>query len=126
MNFNQKINFLPKNLLHLELVNCFNQKTDKLPKNLNYIKIGWNFQNKIVLPKNIKILSSTDNIFLLNNIPNHVEILHIMLFINNNIIQNLPMTLKEIVISNKYYKKYIKIPFGCILTIQENFNEITI
>jgi hypothetical protein len=32
-------------------------------------------------------------------------------------IDNIPLTIKEIIIKNEKYKKYIKIPFGCKLTI---------
>jgi hypothetical protein len=31
----------------------------------------------------------------------------------------LPSTIKEIIINHENFKKYIKIPFGCILTIKK-------
>jgi hypothetical protein len=29
----------------------------------------------------------------------------------------LPLTIKEVIIENKKYKNYVKVPFGCILTV---------
>jgi hypothetical protein len=118
--FNQKVDNLPQNLIHITLGNVFNQKVDNLPKNLKYLKLGWLFQNKIIIPKNIKELSLSCNNNLINNIPEHIENIYIY-FPNNEVyikkIENLPPTIKEIVIKNEEYKEYIKIPFGCIITI---------
>ena len=74
------------------------------------------------LPKNLKEFSlAFDNNFI-NNIPKHIEKIYIW-FSNDDKydkkVENLPLTIKEIVIEDEYYKKYIKIPFGCVLTIKK-------
>ncbi len=69
---------------------------------------------------------------LINNLPQHVEKLYIHFinkklyakFINyyddyNKNIENLPSSIKEIIINHEKFKKDIKIPFGCILTIKK-------
>ncbi len=92
-----------------------------MPKNLKYLHLGWNFQNEIILPKNLKELSLTCNNNLLNDIPKHIEKVYIRFSIDdqyNKRVENLPLTIKEIVINNKNYKKYVKKPFGSILTIK--------
>jgi hypothetical protein len=118
--FNQKIVNFPKNLTHIIFDEHFNQNIVSYPKNLTYLKLTW--QNKIILPRNIKnlkelILTYNDN--LINNIPECVEKLYIWFYKYHEEIKifNLPSTLKEIVIDNDIYIKFIKIPFGCKLTI---------
>jgi hypothetical protein len=37
-------------------------------------------------------------------------------------VNNLPLTIKEIVIEDEKYKKFIKIPYGSIITIQKTKN----
>jgi hypothetical protein len=118
--FNQKINHLPKNLTHLTFGVYFNRKVEKLPKNLKYLYVNWYFQNEIILPKNLKELTLSCNNNLLNNIPKHIEKINIYFswnIENNKRVENLPLTIKEIVIKNEY-KKYVKVPFGSILTIK--------
>jgi hypothetical protein len=139
--FNKKLDNLPQRITHLTFGKYFNQKIDKLPKNLKYLKIGWYFQNEIILPKNLKYLeigwcfkneiilpktlkelSLTCNNNLINNIPEHIEKIYIW-FSNDDKydkkVENLPLTIKEIVIENEKFKDYIKIPFGCVLTIKK-------
>jgi hypothetical protein len=119
--FNQKIDNLPKNLTHLTLSYNFNQKLDNLPKNLKYLKIKWYYNKKIILPKSLKKLFLTCNNNLINNIPEHIEKVGVWFFDDesyNKKIENLPLTIKEIIIEDEEYKKYIKVPFGCILTIK--------
>jgi hypothetical protein len=125
-SFNQKIKHLPKNLIHLHFEYKFNQKLDKLPKNLKYLHLGWCFQNEIILPKNLKELKLTCNNNFINNIPKHIEKVYILFSghnKNNKRVENLPLTIKEIIIEDEYYKKYIKIPFGSILTIKNKTME---
>jgi hypothetical protein len=126
--FNQKINCLPKNLTHLTFVSKFNQKIDKLPKNLIHLTFGGYFTKKVNLenyflnsPKNIKKLTLNSNNNLINNIPEHIEKIYIFfdfLQVKFPKIENLPSTIKKIIIEKEKYKKYIKIPFGCILKIK--------
>ena len=118
-NFNQKLDNLPKNLSNLSLSRHYNNKINKLPKNLLYLKFFGSFNNKINIPKNLKILHMPCHINLINNIPKHIEKIHIDFNIiesYNKKVENLPFTLKEIVIKS-IYEKYVKVPFGCILTL---------
>lgn len=75
------------------------------------------------MPKNVKELSLLCKNNFINNIPKHIEKLFIEIFPHHNImnINNLPFTIKEIIIRNKKYKEAIKIPFGYILTINEEY-----
>jgi hypothetical protein len=120
--FNQKVDNFPKNLTHLTFDHYFNKKLDNLPKNLKYLQIKWYYNNKIILPKSLKELSLTCNNDLINNIPEHIEKVYILFYYYNEVknkkIENLPPTIKEIVIEDDKFKKYIKVPFGCILTIK--------
>jgi hypothetical protein len=124
--FLKKINNLPKNLTHLTFRCWINEKLCNLPKNLTYIKIKGDFNNIIILPKSLKKLSLTCNNNLINNIPKHIETVYIWFYKYDNKygdeynkkIDNLPLTIKKIVIKYEKFKKYIKVPFGCILTIK--------
>jgi hypothetical protein len=92
-----------------------------LPKNLKLLKLGWFFQNDFILPKNLKKLSLTCNNNLLNNIPEHIEKIYIYFdyrYDYNKKIENLPLTIKEIIIYDEKYIKYIKVPFNCILSVK--------
>jgi CRISPR/Cas system-associated endoribonuclease Cas2 len=124
-NFNQLIkkNVLPNSLHTLIFNNLYNKKIKKnvLPNSLRVLNLGWNFNNDIILPSNLIQLSITNNNnVLINNLPLHLEILYISFNLKkyNNYITNLPFTLKEIVIKNENYINYIKIPFGCKLTVK--------
>jgi hypothetical protein len=139
--FNQPIDNLPKSLTHLTFVlhSCFNQPIDNLPKNLTHLTFGINFNqpvdnlpenlthlklhcknNKIIIPKNVSELYIMNNNILINNLPEHIEKLFIKFSIVKNKIENLPITIKEIIIENKEYKKYIKKPFDAIITVNSN------
>jgi hypothetical protein len=77
---------------------------------------------KFIIPKNVKELYICNNDILINNLPEHIEKLFIY-FENDdedvNIkIDNLPLFLKEIIIEDICYKKYIKIPFDTVVTIK--------
>jgi hypothetical protein len=138
--FNQQVNNLPENLTHLTFGVCFNQSVDNLPKKLSYLTFGIGFyqqvdnlpeslthlklyckNNKIIIPKNVSELYICDDNMLINNIPKNIEKLYIYfvnLYYKN--IQNLPITLKEIVIEKEEYKKYlIKIPFDTVIIIKK-------
>jgi hypothetical protein len=120
--FKKKVNNLPKNLTHLIFGEKFNQKLNNMPKNLKLLGLGWNFQNEIIFPKNLKKLLLTCNNILINNIPEQIEKIYIDFSycnIQNKKVENLPYTIKEIVIQDKKHKKYIKVPFGCVLSIKK-------
>jgi hypothetical protein len=122
--FNQKVDNLPKNLTHLTFGSKFTQIIDVLPKNLKYLKLGWiSFNDKIILPESLKELCLSCGNKLINNIPKNIEKLCIYFYdcdfkVYNKKVENLPLTIKEIVIQNEQFKKYIKIPFGCKINIQ--------
>jgi hypothetical protein len=113
------IDNLPVNLTHL--IVGHNTKQITLPENLIYLRLDCDFdKNKI--PKSVKeIMLYCDN-NLLNNLPEHIEKVFIIFSFDDNYnknISNLPITIKEIIIKNKKYEKYIKKPFDTILTINE-------
>ena len=119
--FNKEVNNLPKNIIHLAFGVCFCEKIYKLPKNLKYFKFKWYYKNEIILPKSLKKLSLTCNNDLINNIPEHIEKVYIYFSCDHihKKVENLPSTIKEIVIEDEQFQKYIKIPFGCIITIKK-------
>jgi hypothetical protein len=88
------------------------------------------FSNNVKIPKNVtQLIINNDNIFL-NNLPEEIKKIYIYFYSaeelasnknKNKNVENLSITLKEIVIQNKKYEKYLtKIPFGTIITIQKN------
>jgi hypothetical protein len=85
------------------------------------LNIKSTFIKSIDIPKNTKKLLLPYNSILLNNLPEHIEKIHIRfsdLLKGKKInINNLPTSLKEIIIKHKIYEKYIRIPFGAVLTI---------
>lgn len=117
-------NVLPESLQHIVFGHYYNRdiKKDVLPLNLKTIKIKWEFQKKIVIPEKTKELFITCNNELINNLPEHIEKIHIFFDDDekfNKDVSNLPMSLKEIIIKNKDFAKYIlKIPFGCVIKIK--------
>ncbi len=141
-SFNQQVDNLPKNIVYLTFDHLFDQKVNNLPKNLTYLKFGcsfnqsltnlsnklmflelsWYFKSEIIFPKNLKELCLTCNNNLINNIPEQIEKLHILFDCeddkNNKKIENLPLTIKEIIIYDEKYIKYIKVPFNCILSVK--------
>jgi hypothetical protein len=120
---------LPKTTTHLilskrRLSTPINFPINNLPETLIYLKICDNYLEELTLPKNLKELVIYYGNRILDNLPNHIEKLFI-LFDNSHIfalIDKLPSTLKEIVIENIKFKKYIKIPKGTIITIKKNGN----
>jgi hypothetical protein len=138
-NYCRNINKFPKNIKYLKLnwnsrhyiehmnwatINFLKNFTKQiiLPKNILYLALGIGYTLKFNLPKTIKELLLTANNDLINNIPEHIEKIYIY-FINqhfyNKRADNLPMSIKEIIIENEKFKDYIKIPFGCILTVKK-------
>ncbi len=115
----KNINMMPKTITKFDYI--FG-KNEVIPDNLDYIILVDN----IKIPQNIKkIIIDCDNI-LINNLPNHIE----KIFINfenckKKQVSNLPITIKEIIIKNEKYKKYlINIIFDVKIIIQPNFEEI--
>jgi hypothetical protein len=121
-HFNQEVANLPKNLTHLFFRIHFNQEVVNLPKNLIFLNLGYSLK-EYKIPKNIKELVLYYNNNLIDNIPEHIEKIYINFCYYDmdnekyKKIDNIPLTIKEIIIKNEKYKKYIKIPFGCKLTI---------
>jgi hypothetical protein len=74
------------------------------------------------MTKNIKILALSCLTVLINNIPEHIDDLYIDFYHynkDNKNVDNLPLTIKRIFIENEKHKNFIKIPFGCVLTIKK-------
>jgi hypothetical protein len=129
-DFNQEIkeNVLPINLHTLRLGYHFNQeiKENVLPINLHTLTFGWDFNQEIkenVLPKSIKKIFLFSFCNLINNLPLHIKEVYIKFCTNrifNKEITNLPLTLEKIIITDKKYLKYItKKPFNCDIVIQK-------
>jgi len=130
--FNQEIkkNVLPNNLHTLAFGNRFNQEIKKnvLPNNLHTLTFGWEFNQEIkenVLPKSIKKIGLYSHCNLINNLPSHIEEIHIN-FTNCEILDKevsmLPISIKKIIIGNEKNLKYItKKPLGCEIVIGESY-----
>ena len=75
-----------------------------------------------VLPKSIKNICLWSHYNLINNLPLWIDEVYIVfshMNKDNKEVNNLPMTLKKIIIVNDKYLKYItKIPFGCEIVIK--------
>jgi hypothetical protein len=117
--FNKPVHNLPKNLIHLTFNMCYKQPIYNLPKKLNYLDLFYYRNNDIILPTKIKELCLFCNNNLINNLPEHIEILHIYFSANTKNVHNLPTTLKEIIVEKEKYLKYIKIPFGTKISFKK-------
>ena len=129
-HFDQEIkeNVLPT-LLHTLTFSCkFNQeiKENVLPCSLHTLTFA-GYYNKIikenVLPKSIKKIDLYSHCNLINNLPLCVKEVYIKFEDNdkyNKEVNNLPITLEKITIKNEKFLKYItKVPFGCDIVIHK-------
>jgi hypothetical protein len=57
----------------------------------------------------------SNNNVIINNLPEHIETLYIAFGPNIKLLNNFPITLKEIIVS-KEDVKYIQKPYGAIIT----------
>jgi hypothetical protein len=74
------------------------------------------------IPKTVNQLSLWNGSKLINNLPEHIEKIFIKFNSDNKLnkkVENMSITIKEIIIENEEYKKYIKIPFETKITIQQ-------
>ena len=101
--FNQTLEkgILPNSITHLVFGFYFGQKIEKgiLPDSLTHLVFGFYFSQKL----NIQ----------LNMLPPSLRILDI--YLNNQILSNLPIGLEKLIIRSYNKDFYIKIPYGCIL-----------
>jgi hypothetical protein len=127
--FNQPVNNLPKTLTHLTFLayynkGKFNQPLENLPESLTFLQLDVykEFNNNILIPKNCKTLIISIYNKIIDNIPEHVEKLYITNIFRNNkkYVSNLPVTLKEVIVEDENSKKFIKMPFGTLITIDKN------
>jgi hypothetical protein len=131
MNYNVKFkkNVLPSKLKHLSLGECYSQDIEEgvLPNSLEKICFGrlFNFEkNRYYIPVNVRTIKcngSKNENYLLNNLPSHIEKLY--LYQISSILENLPITLKELYIDNFdefNLGRISKIPFGCEVFIVIN------
>jgi hypothetical protein len=117
--------FLSNNLTHLTFGNEFDQQVDHLPNTLTCLTFGKYYNQSVMfLPNTITKISFFSHNKIRNNIQCNTQCLNIR-FVNveyDEVIDNIPSSLKEIIISDKKYAHYIKkIPFGC--KVFDNFNE---
>jgi hypothetical protein len=126
-NFNQEIkeNVLPDSLKILDLGFSFNQdiKENILPKSLHILKISREFQKNIIIPESVKEIYIWSHNNLINNLPYSVEDIYINFNYSNDIfmkkVENLPFTVKKIVIDYERFMKYLtKIPFDCQVEVR--------
>jgi hypothetical protein len=100
-----------------------------LPETLTFLKIGLFFQSEIIIPKKCKTISLTKHNKLIQNLPEHIEQLYIDTATNFVILQskisfidNLPTSLKEIIVLDNSVKNLLKnIPYGTIITVKNNY-----
>jgi hypothetical protein len=126
INFNQEIkeNVLPLSLTELVFGISFNQeiKENVLPKNLTFLHLSNKFNKNIKIPLSVKLLSCDVECAILNNIPEFIQNIVIVLFYNNNNKYNIPITNIPITVKKIYFigpDTYInlleKIPFDCVV-----------
>jgi len=100
--FNQKVD-LPLNLAHLTFGENFNQEVD-LPPNLTHLKLYCN--QKVDLPQNLKYLYCKETT-MVNYLPDSLDELKLGYYFNSPL-DNLPISLKTLKISDKYDKNKLK------------------
>jgi hypothetical protein len=93
---------------------------------LTFLHLGNKFNKNIKIPLSVKLLSCDIECAILNNIPEFIQNISIVLFSYNeyNIpITNIPITVKKIYFigRDKYINLLEKIPFDCVLI---NINKI--
>jgi hypothetical protein len=119
-DFNQPVDNLPLSLTHLTFGFNFNQSVDNLPENIIVLKLFGSKNNNIIIPKNVKELYIYNDNILINNLPEHIEKLFILFnYFSKTKIENLPITLKEIIVEKNKYIKYIKIPFETKIIVDD-------
>ena len=126
-NLKIKKGVLPESLHTLTLGYSYNQKIKEgvLPKFLHTLKLGYFFQKDIVIPESVKEIELYSHNNLINNLPCNIETVYIKFDYDietDRIVDNLPVTLKKIVIQEYSFMEYIKkIPFDCEVEVR-NFN----
>ena len=129
VGFNNPINLLPDSITHLSLkYSIFKKSLDKLPHALTYLVLSSRFNENInLLPKSVKTLGFRAGSNIQNNIPDFVETIIISFYYpnipkpnnndkNNKKVNNLPSTIKKIMINIPEKINFIKVPFGCVVT----------
>ena len=116
--FNQIVDNLPNSITHLQFGTNFNQSVDNLPNDLRFLSFGYGYKKKVEkLQKSIKELCFWSNNCIKNIISDTIENIYICFFnndINNEMIENIPPTVKQIKLNKKDKIHFItKIPFGC-------------
>jgi hypothetical protein len=122
--FNQPIDWLPKSMTHLTTGHAFNQSIDNLPPSITHLTLGYLFNQSIDnLSSNIKYLGFCSRTPM-NNIPASVDTVKIYFSLNdciNGRVENLPMTIKKIIVTRISKLDLIKIPFGCEVVEEKLF-----
>ena len=104
-NFNQEVNNLPQNLTHLTFGNHFNQEVNMLPQNIIYLTFGWYFNQEVnMLPQNITHLTFS--------------------FWFNQEVKNLPQNITHLTFGKNFDKSLDTLPSSIIcLTLGFYFNQ---
>ena len=102
-DFNQPV-IIPENVTHLTFGSYYNQQVI-IPENVTHLTFGYHFNQQVNLP-NIKYIKlNSNNIYLIENLPNSIE--EIEFGYNFNLeLHNLPNSIKKI--SFNYYSRYDK------------------
>jgi len=104
--FNQKVD-LPTNLTHLTFGFYFNQKID-LPPKLTHLTFGYWFNQKVDLPWNLKYLYlQMKETKIVDYLPDSLEELELGYYFDSSL-DNLPISLQTLIISDKYDKNKLK------------------
>jgi hypothetical protein len=127
-DFNQQIDNLPNSLISLSLRGDFNQQINHLPDSLKFLNICSDFDQSVNhLPKNLECLGF-DSVIPMNDIPSHISTIKIIFYPgeqDNGYIDNLPSTIKKIIVNDITKIHYItKIPFGCEIVEEKIDNEL--
>jgi hypothetical protein len=94
---------------------------------LIYLDIMSEFQNNAIIPKKCKTLSLIHSNKLLNNLPEHIEKIYIDrcnilkdMTKQYNFIDNLPITIKEIIVPDEFTKNLLKnVPFETLVIVEK-------
>jgi len=105
-NLNQKVD-LQLNLIHLTFGYNFNQKVD-LPYNLTHLTFGENFNQKVDLLLNLKYLClNCKKTTMVDYLPDSLDELGLNKNFNG-LLNDLPISLKTLIISDEYDKNKLK------------------
>lgn len=112
LEFNQQVNNLPSNLIHLTLGSKFNQPIDNLPSGLKYLYLGCSFSHPVdMLPESLEILFLAGRFnYPVNNLPQGIKELRIIGSEFNFPVDSLPNSLEILQLHHAYKIPINKLP----------------